>query len=87
MKAMNWDNDIKIEKAQKRGIERTLFPNLDNEEQTVVEALRQQNDQQINMLSVRTNFPMARLMALLFELEMKGIVKTMAGGCYHLLEV
>ena len=59
VKAMNWDNDIKIEKAQKRGIERTLFPNLDNEEQTVVEALRQQNDQQINMLSVRTNFPMA----------------------------
>lgn len=87
VKAMNWDNDIKIEKAQKRGIERTLFPNLDSEEQTVVEALRQQNDQQINMLSVRTNFPMARLMALLFELEMKGIVKTMAGGCYHLLEV
>ena len=87
VKAMNWDNDIKIEKAQKRGIERTLFPNLDSEEQTVVEALQQQNDQQINMLSVRTNFPMARLMALLFELEMKGIVKTMAGGCYHLLEV
>ena len=87
VKAMNWDNDVKIEKAQKRGIERTLFPNLDSEEQTVVEALRQQNDQQINMLSVRTNFPMARLMALLFELEMKGIVKTMAGGCYHLLEV
>lgn len=87
VKAMNWDNDIKIEKAQKRGIERTLFPNLDSEEQTVVEALQQQNDQQINMLSVRTNLPMARLMALLFELEMKGIVKTMAGGCYHLLEV
>ena len=87
VKAMNWDNDIKIEKAQKRGIERTLFPNLDSEEQTVVEALQQQNDQQINMLSVRTNLPMARLMALLFELEMKGIIKTMAGGCYHLLEV
>lgn len=60
---------------------------FDEEEQTVVEALLQQNDQQINMLSVRTNLSMARLMALLFELEMKGIIRTMAGGCYHLLEV
>ena len=87
VKAMNWDNDIKLEKAQQQGIERTLFPNLNNEEQIVVEALQQQNDQQINMLSVRTNLSMARLMALLFELEMKGIIRTMAGGCYHLLEV
>ncbi len=87
VKAMNWDNDIKLEKAQQQGIERTLFPNLNSEEQTVVEALQQQNDQQINMLSVRTNLSMARLMALLFELEMKGIIRTMAGGCYHLLEV
>lgn len=86
VKAMNWDNDIKLEKAQQRGIERSLFPDLNDDEQTIVKALQKQNDLQINMLSVQTNLPMARLMALLFELEMKGIVRTVAGGCYHLLE-
>ena len=56
---MNWDNDIKLEKAQQQGIERTLFPNLNSEEQTVVEALQQTERPQINMLSVRTNLSMA----------------------------
>jgi len=83
---MNWDNDIKLEKAQQRGIERSLFPDLTDDEKAIVNALQKQNDLQINMLSVQSNLPIARLMALLFELEMKGIVKTMAGGCYHLLD-
>lgn len=86
VKAMNWDNDIKLEKAQQRGIERSLFPDLTGDEKAIVNALQKQNDLQINMLSVQSNLPIARLMALLFELEMKGIVKTMAGGCYHLLD-
>lgn len=86
VKAMNWDNDIKLEKAQQRGIERSLFPDLTDDEKAIVNALQKQNDLQINMLSVQSNLPIARLMALLFELEMKGIVKTMAGGCYHLLD-
>ena len=86
VKAMNWDNDIKLEKAQQRGIERSLFPDLTDDEKAIVNALQKQNDLQINMLSVQSNLPIVRLMALLFELEMKGIVKTMAGGCYHLLD-
>ena len=86
VKAMNWDNDIRLEKAQQRGIERSLFPDLTDDEKAIVNALQKQNDLQINMLSVQANLPIARLMALLFELEMKGIVKTMVGGCYHLLD-
>lgn len=82
---MNWENDLKLEKAHQNGIERTLFPSLTEEEKQIVEALQTHNDLQINMLSVQTNLPIARLTALLFELEMKGIIRTMAGGCYHLL--
>lgn len=85
VKAMNWENDLKLEKAHQNGIERTLFPTLTEEEKQIVEALQTHNDLQINMLSVQTNLPIARLTALLFELEMKGIIRTMAGGCYHLL--
>ena len=66
-------------------VERELFPDLSAEEQLVVGALQQTNDLQLNVLSVRTNLPIGQLTALLFELEMKGIVKPLAGGTYHLV--
>ena len=71
--------------AKKQGIERQIFPQLSAEEQMVVNCLREQNDQQINMLTVKTNLPIARLSSMLFELEMKGVVRNMAGGTYHLM--
>ncbi len=61
-----------------------LFPDLSAEEQLIVDALRQSNDLQLNLISVKTNIPIGQLAALLFQLEMKGIVKPLAGGTYHL---
>lgn len=66
-------------------VERELFPDLSAEEQVVVGVLQQTNDLQLNVLSVRTNLPIGQLTALLFELEMKGLVKPLAGGTYHLV--
>ena len=66
-------------------VERQLFPDLTPEEQRVVTLLQQTNDLQLNIISVKTNIPIGQLTALLFQLEMKGVVKPMAGGTYHLL--
>lgn len=85
VKAMGWHTDAALRQAQSEGIERDLFPNLTAEEQAVVKLLCQTNDLQLNVISVRTNIPIGRLTALLFELEMKGVVRPMAGGSYHLL--
>ena len=82
--AMGWQDNM-LNRARNEGIERQLFPELSNEEQLIVTALQQENDQQINLLAVKTNLPIARLTALLFTLEMKGVVKALAGGSYHLL--
>ena len=62
-----------------------MFPELSADEMLVVNTLKEHNDLQLNLLSVRTNLPIARLSALLFEMEMKGVVKPYAGGTYHLL--
>ncbi len=83
--AMGWVTDVQKNEARQQGIERQLFPSLSPDETLVVDTLRQQNDMQINMLAVKTNLPIARLTALLFEMELKGIVKVLAGGVYHLL--
>ena len=66
-------------------VERQLFPDLTPEELQVVGLLRQTNDLQLNIISVKSNIPIGQLTALLFSLEMKGIVKPLAGGTYHLM--
>ena len=82
--AMGWQDDTTLMAAQQQGIERQLFPQLNETENRIVAALQKQNDQQINLLSVRTDLPISKLTSTLFELEMKGVVKTLAGGVYHL---
>ena len=82
MEAMGWQTPDKKPEA----IERQLFPDLTDDEQRVVELLQQTNDLQLNMLSVKADIPIGQLTALLFSLEMKGIVKPLAGGTYHLVK-
>ena len=61
------------------------IPDLSPEEQQVISLLQQTNDLQLNIINVKTGIPIGRLTALLFQLEMKGVVKPLAGGMYHLL--
>jgi len=84
-KAMGWANDMVLAEAQRKGIERELFPELSDEEQKLVNLLRDRGDLQINVLTVMSNMPVNKVNALLFQLEMKGVVKSLAGGNYHLL--
>jgi len=83
--AVGWMTDAQRAQATARGIERQLFPQLSADEQLVVGQLQQTNDLQLNMLNVKTNLPIGQLTALLFQLELKGIVKPLAGGVYHLI--
>lgn len=85
VKAMGWEEDALRQQARSKGIARQLFPMLSPQEQQVVDVLQQYNDVPINVLTVKTNIPIATLTSLLFQLEMKGVVKMLAGGVYHLL--
>ena len=85
VKAMRWENDKQLQEAQSNGIERQLFPEFSDDELRIVEVLKKTNDLQINILAVQCGMPVSRLSATLFELEMKGVVKTLAGGTYHLM--
>ena len=83
--AMGWQVDAQREKAKTNGIERHLSPDLSPDEQAVVNLLANTNDLQLNIISVNLNKPIGAITALLFNLEMKGVVKPLAGGTYHLL--
>lgn len=86
IKAMGWQSDALLQQAKSEGIERTFFPDLTDEEQAIVAVLDQEGDLQQNILSVKTNLPIGKLTATLFQLEMKGVVRPLAGGNYHLLK-
>ena len=85
VKAMGWLDETRLQQAFADGIERNLFPSLSPEEQQIVSLLQQTNGLQLNIITVKTGIPIGRLTALLFQLEMKGVVKPLAGGIYHLL--
>lgn len=85
VRAMGWQDETKRKEALSDGIERNLFPDLSPEESKIVRQLQQTNDLQLNILSVKTGIPIGQLTALLFQLEMKGVIKPLAGGMYHLL--
>ena len=82
---MGWTDDEERQAARQQGIERQLFPELTPEEELIVTTLRSHNDLPVNVLTVRTGIPIPRLSALLFTLEMKGVIRSLAGGLQHLI--
>lgn len=85
VKAMGWEQDSKLSQARKNGIERQLFPQLNADEQRIVGILTECNDIQLNVIAVKCGMSISSVSALLFSLEMKGVLKMYAGGIYHLL--
>lgn len=83
VKAMNWAPAK--ESAKPEAVQRSLFLQLSEEEDRIVRILTRLGDLHINTLVVETDIPVNRLSGLLFELELKGVIKAMVGGVYHLL--
>ena len=82
IKAMGWD----AKTAKPQAIQRQLFPDVSPEEEQIIAILgRYPEGQQINALVVDSNIPITRMTGILFELEMKGIVRMQAGGVYKLI--
>ena len=82
---MQWQDATASDKKQNRSIERELFPDLTPDEQAVVNYLKQNGDTQSNIIAMNTAIPIGALSALLFSLEMKGVVRPLSGNTYHLI--
>jgi DNA processing protein len=81
--AMGWSS---THKKAKEAVQRELFLDLSDEEKNIVNLLQETPEGiQINTLVVKANIPINRMSPLLFELEMKGVVRALAGGIYQLI--
>ena len=82
VEAMNWE--VATKKKSANELQTHLFPEMTTEESAVMETLRANSDGlQVNQMVVQLNIPINKLLPLLFEMEMKGYVKAVAGGRYR----
>lgn len=81
VEAMGWEPTPNLHSPTQR----EAFVELSNQEQVVVNLLMEEDKLHINTLVVKANIPVNKMSALLFELELKGVVRTLAGGVYQLM--
>ena len=80
---MCWDNSA--ESKKEKVVQKNLFIELSKEEQQIVGLLSKAENMQLNIIAVELDFPVNKLAAILFELEMKGVIRCMPGGLYGLV--
>lgn len=84
IESMGWQPSTNLHNSSKT-IQGELFPDLCEEEQRIIDCLKERQNLQINTLTVMTNIPVHKLSAFLFNLEIKGLIKLMGGGMYRLV--
>lgn len=82
IEAMMWDTS---QKKHPEPIQQNLFPELNEEESHIIQVLGKHSEgTTINTLVMETNLAVHRLSAILFELELRDIVRPLAGSIYKL---
>lgn len=76
--------DLMQWRRETKPVETRLFVELTADEQTVVDEMKKKDVSQLNELCTLTGFPVHRLLGLLFDLELKGIVHVLPGNRYQL---
>ena len=84
LQALGW-HSAADDAVRSQAVQQDLFPDLSDEEQLLVNALKKVDDKHINQIAFDTNIPYSRASMILFDLEMKGIVKALGGARYKLV--
>ncbi len=82
--AMGWDNPLKKD-SKRKVVQQELFPDLTDEERALVNTLKDVDDKHINQIAIDANIPYSRASMILFDLEMKGIVRALGGARYKII--
>lgn len=83
--AMGWDNPLKKD-SKRKVVQQELFPDLTDEERVLVNTLNDVDDKHINQIAIDANIPYSRASMILFDLEMKGIVRALGGARYKIIQ-
>lgn len=84
VEAMGWHNPL-ANGTSKMAVQQELFPDLSEEERALVATIKGVDDKHINQIAIDANIPYSRASMILFDLEMKGIVRALGGARYRLI--
>ncbi len=76
---LNWD----VEKKVSAPIQKQLFVELDEKEQLIYDFLLDNGKELLDIISINCNLPIYQTTTILFNLEMKGVVKPLPGKLYE----
>lgn len=79
LELMNWKKD-----ENKKAVQKQLFISLTEEEQKIVDILRQKDSVHSDELLHQTEFTSPQLATVLLQLEMQGVIKTLPGKNYRM---
>lgn len=85
VEAMGWCSPSFAKKKKVQAEQQELFVDLTEEERVLVDVLKKADDKHINQIAIDSNMPCPRASMLLFELEMKGVVKALGGARFRLV--
>ncbi len=77
LRMMGWKTDAKTEQVQ-----RSMFQQLNAQQQQIVEVIANAPGSQIDIISVKTALPISFLNTELFRLEMDGVIRSLPGKAY-----
>ena len=77
---MCWNKEKK-----KKSVQKNIFIDFSDDEQLIVDIIKQANKIQLNRLSIQSELSISKLSSLLFGLEMKGVIQCLPGGVYRII--
>lgn len=77
LEAMDWQNPL-AKKTQL--LQQELFPDVSEDEQKIIDSLRNVENKHINQIAIDTNINVGKVTSALFEMELKGIVEMLGGA-------
>lgn len=81
MNILGWKSASEMA-SKRQAVQTELFLDLSPQEEAVMDALKCTDGKAINQLSIETATPIGQLSALLFNMEMRGLVRLLNGGMY-----
>ncbi len=76
---LGWEKESKKEAVQKQ-----LFIELTVDEKTIIDVLKTEENLSVDIICLKSNFPMSKVSSILLKLEFSGLVKSLPGKIYKL---
>ena len=78
---LNWE----LEKGEKPNIQKQLFVDLDDNEKSIYNYLKENDKQLLDVIAINCNMPIFRVASILLTMELKGVIRPLPGKLFEVI--